>query len=249
MSVKYDLHIHSCLSPCGDAEMTPNNIAGMAKLCGLRVAALTDHNTSKNCPAFFSACERRGVVAIAGMELTTSEDIHMVCLFPTLDSAMEFDAFVEARRMRIKNRPDIFGEQIIMNSNDEVTGKDEYLLIPATELDITSAAREVRRRGGAAFPAHVDKQANGLISILGTFPPEPDFAAAEFFDCGVIPRFKEKHPLLGDVLILKNSDAHTLEAMCASAPGSFDFEDSKDDDDMRHRLIKLLNSRKYSAEF
>ncbi len=249
MSVKYDLHIHSCLSPCGDYEMTPGNIAGMAKLCGLRFAALTDHNTSKNCPAFFSACERRGVVAVAGMELTTSEDIHMVCLFPTLDLAMEFDAFVEPRRLKIKNRPDIFGDQIIMNNNDEVAGKDEYLLIPATELDITSAAREVRRRGGAAFPAHVDKRSNGLISILGTFPPEPDFTAAEVFDHGVISRFKEKHPLLSKVLILKNSDAHTLEEMCAMPPGSFDFEDTADDADMRHQLIKFLNSRKFSAGF
>ena len=74
----YDLHIHSCLSPCGDDDNTPNNIAGMASLCGLNIVALTDHNTTANCPAFFEAAKRYGIIPIAGMELTTSEDIHIV---------------------------------------------------------------------------------------------------------------------------------------------------------------------------
>ena len=77
----YDLHIHSCLSPCGDNDNTPNNIAGMATLCGLNIVALTDHNSCKNCPAFFAAAKKYGIIPIAGMELTTSEDIHIVCLF------------------------------------------------------------------------------------------------------------------------------------------------------------------------
>ena len=94
MSITYDFHIHSCLSPCVDDGMTPNNIAGMSMLNGIRVAALTDHNTCKNCPAFFEACKRVGVVPIAGMELTTVEEIHIVCLFPSLDVAMQFDEFV-----------------------------------------------------------------------------------------------------------------------------------------------------------
>ena len=124
----YDLHIHSCLSPCGDNDMTPNNIAGMAALKGLHLLALTDHNTSKNCPAFFEACRRQGIVPIAGMELTTAEDIHIVCLFETLEAAMDFDAFVDSKRIRIKNRTDIFGEQIICNANDEPLGQEEFLL-------------------------------------------------------------------------------------------------------------------------
>lgn len=124
----YDLHIHSCLSPCGDNDMTPNNIAGMAALKGLNLLALTDHNTAKNCPAFFEACRRQGIVPIAGMELTTAEDIHIVCLFETLEAALAFDAFVDGKRVKIKNRTDIFGEQIICNGNDEPLGQEAYLL-------------------------------------------------------------------------------------------------------------------------
>ena len=83
----YDLHIHSCLSPCGDDDNTPNNIAGMASLCELDIVALTDHNTVKNCPAFFEAAKKYGIIPVAGMELTTSEDIHVVCIFEKLDDA------------------------------------------------------------------------------------------------------------------------------------------------------------------
>ena len=115
----YDLHIHSCLSPCGDNDSTPNNIAGMATLCGLNIVALTDHNTCKNCPAFFAAAKKYGIIPIAGMELTTSEDIHVVCLFEELSDALLFDAFVENNRIKVKNRPDIFGEQIVLDENDE----------------------------------------------------------------------------------------------------------------------------------
>ena len=83
-----DLHIHSCLSPCGEDDMTPCNIAGMGYLNGLKIMALTDHNTAKNCPAFFAACRAYGIVPVPGMELTTAEDVHMVCLFPELETAL-----------------------------------------------------------------------------------------------------------------------------------------------------------------
>ena len=128
----YDLHVHSCLSPCGDDDMTPNNIAGMGVLNGLNIMALTDHNTCKNCPAFFEAAKKNGIIPIAGMELTTAEDIHVVCLFPELESAMAFDDFVQSHRMLVRNRTDIFGFQQIMNGNDEVIGEEEYLLSNAS---------------------------------------------------------------------------------------------------------------------
>ena len=125
----YDLHIHSCLSPCADDDMTPNNIAGMAALKGLQILALTDHNSCKNCPAFFEACRRQGIIPIAGMELTTAEDIHLVCLFETLEAAMNFDRTIESHRMPILNRPEIFGNQWILDGEDEPIGEEEILLI------------------------------------------------------------------------------------------------------------------------
>ena len=114
----YDFHIHSCLSPCADNDMTPNNIAGMAALAGLQIVALTDHNSCRNCPAFFEAAKKAGIIPVAGMELTTAEDIHIVCLFEHLEDALRFNDAVDERRIRIPNRTDIFGDQILMNVED-----------------------------------------------------------------------------------------------------------------------------------
>ncbi len=238
--IKYDLHIHSCLSPCGSEDMTPNNIAGMAMLGGIRAAALTDHNSAKNCPAFFEACRRVGVVPIAGMELTTAEDIHMVCLFPTLEAALEFGELVDQNRMKIPNRPDIFGEQIIMNADDEEIGREEYLLIPATDLDIFTAAQMVRERGGAAYPAHIDKQSNGIIAILGDIPKEAGFAAAEVKDAEKITELRAKYPILEDMLIVTDSDAHALEGMGLEPPELDGVFDSEDENLVRNSIIARL---------
>ena len=124
----YDLHTHSALSPCADNNNTPANLAGIAALSELQIMALTDHNSCKNCPAFFRAAEAYGVIPIAGMELTTAEDIHAVCLFPTLDAAMAFDSEVQKHRVLIKNRTDIFGDQLIMDEEDNVLCREEHLL-------------------------------------------------------------------------------------------------------------------------
>ena len=206
----YDLHLHSCLSPCGDNDMTPNNMAGMASLKGLQIAALTDHNSSKNCPAFLAACEKNGIVGIAGMELTTSEAIHLVCLFEYLDAALGFSAEVEKHRFPIKNKPHIFGEQLILDENDEKIGEEEFLLINATALDLETAVSLARSYGAFVMPAHIDKQANGIIGILGTFPETPAFSYAELSDASAADALKAAHPALDGCTFLSNSDAHYL---------------------------------------
>ena len=206
----YDLHLHSCLSPCGDNDMTPNNMAGMASLKGLQIAALTDHNSSKNCPAFLAACEKNSIVGIAGMELTTSEEIHLVCLFEYLDAALGFSAEVEKHRFPIKNKPHIFGEQLILDENDEKIGEEEFLLINATALDLETAVSLARNYGAFVMPAHIDKQANGIIGILGTFPETPAFSYAELSDASAADALKAAHPALDGCTFLSNSDAHYL---------------------------------------
>ena len=242
MEFTYELHLHSCLSPCGDDLMTPNNIAGMAMLNGVKIAALTDHNTSRNCPAFFEACAKVGVIPVAGMELTTAEEIHMVCLFATLEEAMAFDAVVAEHRMKIKNRPEIFGEQQILDGDDELIGIEEDLLITATDLDIDSAAELVHQMGGACFPAHVDKQANGLIGILGMFPPTPVFRAAELHDMEHRDAYLEKYEEMRPLILLQNSDAHALDQMNMEPLGLLLDVDRADEKAIRRALIAHLRA-------
>lgn len=208
----YDLHIHSCLSPCGDDDMTPNNIAGMGTLNGLNIMALTDHNTCKNCPAFFKAAKKNGIIPVAGMELTTAEDIHVVCLFEELETAMSFDEFIQSHRILIPNRTEIFGFQQIMNENDEIIGEEEHLLSNATDIMIDNVYETVKEHGGICYPAHVDRDANGIITMLGTFPEYEymEFAAAEFHSGENIDNYNEKYPNLRKTLKVVSSDAHYL---------------------------------------
>jgi len=206
----YDLHIHSCLSPCADDDMTPNNIAGMSALNGLNIVALTDHNSCENCPAFLEACKKQGIVGIAGMELTTAEDVHIVCLFEDIEDAMAFSREVYEHIMPIDNRPEIFGNQIITDSEDEPVGEVKKLLISATDLFISDAIELARRHNGHVRPAHIDRESNGIVAILGDVPPEYGFRFVEFRDRANIEPYYEKYESLSGTKTRVSSDAHHL---------------------------------------
>ena len=175
----YDLHIHSCLSPCGDDESTPNSIAGMGELNGLQIMALTDHNTTRNCPYFFEAASNHGIIPIAGMELTTSEEIHIICLFETLSNAMAFDSEIEKRRILIENRTDIFGNQLVCDSMDNVVSKEKHLLSNATAVSFDEVPELVEKFGGVCYPAHIDRDSNSVTAVLGGLPPNHPFKFCE----------------------------------------------------------------------
>ena len=206
----YDFHIHSCLSPCADDDMTVNNIAGMAAIKGLNIIALTDHNSCANCGAFFKACKRQGVIPVPGMELTTAEDIHLLCLFPSLESAAEFESAFDIYRSKIKNKEEIFGNQRILDENDEITGVYEYLLPPASALSLEDAYGLVKAHGGYCWPAHIDRPSNGLIGVLGGFPEKPRFGFVELSANAAKGEYPVKLPDLSGMRLLKNSDAHHL---------------------------------------
>lgn len=235
----YDLHIHSCLSPCGDNDMTPNNIAGMGVVAKLDIMALTDHNTCRNCPAFFKTAQSNGIVPVAGMELTTAEDIHLVCLFEKLEDAMRFDSLVNDKRIPIKNRADIFGEQLVMDENDEVTDTDDYLLSNATLITVDEAPGLVEMCGGICYPAHIDREANGIVSTLGVFPDEPYFPCAELHDGDKRAEYEERFPLLKDKPTVVSSDAHYLWDISGRL-NCFELDCGENEEDIRKKLFERL---------
>lgn len=237
----YDLHIHSCLSPCGDDDSTPNSIAGMGELNGLEIMALTDHNTCKNCPAFFEAALSHGILPVAGMELTTAEDIHAVCLFPNLKKALEFDDYLESRRVLIANRTDIFGNQFICDAYDNVIGEEKFLLSNATDISLEEAPSLVESYGGICFPAHIDRDANGVISVLGVFPETPFFTCAEFHDQNKISEYHKTYGLDEKRLII-NSDAHFLWDIKERSDFLLMDEIPKGSENAGEWLIKYLRS-------
>ena len=239
-----DLHVHSCLSPCGDDDMTPGNIVGMSCLNGLQIVALTDHNSVKNCASFYKIAKTHGIIPVAGVEITTSEDVHAVCLFRTLEDALDFGNLIESRRIPIENDPEIFGRQLIIDENDEISGEEKYLLINAINISLDELYDEVTARGGVCYPAHIDRSANGMIAMLGDFPPEPHFTAFELNDIASLEDCLNKFPIISErgLRHVASSDAHYLTDISEKGFAIELDDEPYSSDRVRNRLIDYLLS-------
>ena len=206
----YDLHIHSCLSPCCDDDMTPRNIANMAALAGLQIIAVADHNTCGNCAAAEIAAREAGLAFVPAMELTTSEEVHVLCLMPDIDAARGFSEYVRESLPDIENNPDIFGPQLIVDENDNLSGIETRMLAAATGIGIYDVPQPVRSYGGVAVLAHADRMSFSVTSNLGFIDPAMGFTASEITRNTEREPFIEANTALKDMRILTDSDAHAL---------------------------------------
>ncbi|NLB91501.1 MAG: PHP domain-containing protein [Clostridiales bacterium] len=207
MKDKYfvDLHIHSCLSPCADEDMNPYNIVAMAKLKGLDAIAITDHNSALNLPAAKKAAAFFDVELIAGIEITSKEEVHMLAYFREVAQALEAGEWIYSHLPKEKNRGDIFGNQLIIDTNYEIAGEEERLLIGATDLSIEEIGEGIVQLGGIYVPAHINRGAYSLLKQFAFIPPTIPFPILE-----VVKELAIKESLLEEAMILHSSDAHYL---------------------------------------
>lgn len=173
MIYRADLHLHSCLSPCGSLELPPSEIARLLAQKGVNLAALTDHNSSLNCPAFAEACAGYGIIPLFGMEAQTQEECHILCLFRDLETALAFSEEIYALMPPIMNNPEKMGDQVYVDADDNILGEIDKYLVTGVELDIFALAERVRALGGVVIPAHCDRPAFSLTSQLGFVPDGP----------------------------------------------------------------------------
>lgn len=174
-----DLHLHSVLSPCGDLSMSPGEILRRAGEAGLNLIAITDHNMCENGAALRVLAANSGISVLYGMELETAEEVHLVCLFDTLHAALEWQETVYPHLPDIQNDPERFGDQAVVDAEENILRFEARLLVNATDIPLAAAWRMVETRGGLAIPAHVDRSAHSLISQLGFVPTDIEFAAVE----------------------------------------------------------------------
>ena len=200
-----DLHIHSCLSPCGDNDMTPADICGMAKLKGLEMIAVTDHNATANLPYVQKAADFYDLLLIPGIELTTREEVHLLGYFPDVETAVAFGEYLKPHMPKGKNKPDFFGHQWVMNEDGEVLREEETLLIGASNLSLKAAAQSIREFGGVPVPAHINRGSNGVLINLGFIPEDISFTAVEVWRA--LPC---SHSAQAGRVVLHSSDAHYL---------------------------------------
>lgn len=209
--ITYDLHIHSCLSPCGDNDSTPANIVGMATLIGLDAIAVTDHNSCANLPAVMKAAEANSIIAVPGMELTTSEEVHVLCYFRSLDAALSFSDYVRDNSLYIANDPEFFGEEIIYDTDDHISGHAKRLLHTASSISFDQVFDVLKDFDGTMVPAHINKTTTSVLSNLGFIPDDSRFTAVEIQTVDKINELEEKYPYINKCHILSSSDAHYLK--------------------------------------
>jgi hypothetical protein len=217
MPLTYDLHLHSCLSPCADNDMTPANIAGFAKLGGLGLIALTDHNSAENLPYIARACRAYGVRLLPGIEMNTAEEIHLLCYLPTVETALTLSREIYSRLPDIPCREKLYGEQIVMDEDDREISRPGKFLLNACSFSLEEAAARCAELGGIAVPAHIDRDSFSVLSVLGTMPDEPRFAAAELRDETRRAGLVASGCLGAETEILVSSDAHSLGAIGGKA--------------------------------
>lgn len=210
MKVFTDMHIHSSLSPCADKSMTPNNIVNMALLKGLDVISVTDHNSAENLEAVINCAEGKNLIVVPGMEIETREEVHVVCMFPGLEAALRMQDIIYKALPGLKNREEIFGQQIVMDENDNIKGCNERFLLTAADISIEDVFREVRFLEGAAIPAHVDRNSYSIISNLGMVPENLGIGYLEVSRNCDTESLSKLYPDIGKYKLIKSSDAHNL---------------------------------------
>ena len=185
--------------------MTPADICGMAKVKGLEIIAVTDHNATANLPYVQKAADFYDLLLIPGIEITTREEVHLLGYFPDVDSALSFGSFLKPHMPKKKNKPEFFGHQWVMNEDGEVLREEETLLMGASDLSLKAAAQAVRDHGGVPVPAHINRGSNGLLINLGFIPEDIRFPAVE-----VWRKLPCSHSAQAGRVVLHSSDAHYL---------------------------------------
>ncbi|MEF9864435.1 MAG: hypothetical protein RSA86_01475 [Christensenellaceae bacterium] len=204
MQIYYDFHIHSALSPCGEDDMTPNNIVNMAKIKGLDAIAVCDHNSTKNVQAIGKVAADAGLTLLPAAEVTTAEEVHILVVFENILQAVAFGDAAYDVLPNIKNNTEFFGNQFIMNEKDEVIGQLDKLLISALPYDIDKCCDMAKEYGGYVIPAHVNKDANSIFANLGFFPPQLKFKTIE-----TVKGLSVEGDISG-FEVIHSSDAHNL---------------------------------------
>jgi 3',5'-nucleoside bisphosphate phosphatase len=205
----YDLHIHSCLSPCSDNDMTPNNIINMAKLKGLDMISITDHNSMHNLESFEAIARRSGILLVPGIEVQTIEDVHLLCYFRNIDDAKEFHYFVKTKKSNYSKVAKSYGMQLLADENDEILGQLMGTLSLPLNVTVAEVSKVVRELKGAMVPAHIDRMVNSIVGSLGFIPKDLPISTVEVMsrDSSDAERYS------GEYNLILNSDAHSLGAI------------------------------------
>jgi len=208
-----DLHVHTVLSACAEVEMIPPLIVKKARELALGIIAITDHNSAENVASVIEAARGLDLAVLPGMEVQSREEVHLLCLFQTLEQVMDWQAVVYANLPPLKNNEDFFGPQFVVDATGDFLCYNGKLLATSVSLSVEQVAAGVVDRGGLCIAAHIDRPAYSLLSNLGFVPPEARLAAMEISRHANVGELQQKHPSLTGRPFICSGDAHRLEEM------------------------------------
>jgi len=241
-----DLHIHTVLSPCGDLEMSPLNIVKKAEEKKIGIIGITDHNSTRHALLCESLAQNYGIMVLKGAEVTTKEEAHCLAFFEKDEEIIEFQSFLESKLPPIKNNPDKFGYQVVVDEQENIIDEVEYLLISATDISVNELQKYVRKHNGIFIPAHVDRPKFSLTSQLGFIPPDLKADAFELSKHTTKEAFVKSAGYLKDSTFTRSSDAHYIEDVGSSTTSflleNLSFEEIK-------KALSGIDGRKTVIDF
>lgn len=205
--MKFDLHIHSCLSPCANLEMAPSEIVERAVAAGMGGIALSDHQSAKNTPAIAECARRAGLACLFGLEVQTAEEVHTLALFDEVEQALAMTDWVYAALPKRVNDPETFGDQPIVTWDNDIVDMEWRILAMGCRRTIPETAARVHELGGLYIAAHVDRPNYSVFSGLGAIPEN-------CFDAVELSRTADEAiwlPRVEGYAVTRSSDAHNLD--------------------------------------
>lgn len=206
-----DLHIHTCLSPCADLTMSPKRIVEKAEEMKLDIIAVCDHNAAENVMATINAAKGKNLTVLAGMEVTSSEEVHVIALFDTAEAVFVLQELVYKTLLPGENNEELFGQQIIANEFDEVEGYNNRLLIGATTLPLSQIVKHIHMNDGLVIASHIDRETYSIIGQLGFVPKDLNIDALEVSPHTTPDQVKIDIPETDQYPLITSSDAHLLK--------------------------------------
>jgi predicted metal-dependent phosphoesterase TrpH len=206
-----DLHIHTCLSPCAELVMSPLRIVEKAASSGLNIIAICDHNSVENTDVTRRLAKEKGINAIPGIEITSSEEVHILGLFRDTNTAVEMQDIVYENLQSGENDEDAFGMQVVVNENDEVLSFNKRLLIGSTSLSVNQVVEAIHSFDGLAIAAHIDREGFGIIGQLGFIPFDLRLDALEISVNTPMDKARERFREYSHIPWITSSDAHKLD--------------------------------------
>ncbi len=189
--------------------MTPRRILKEARQKGLQIIAISDHNTAENVPAVVALSS--DVVVIPSLEVTTSEEAHILALMPDLASALRLQEMIYRDLPVIGKESRLYTDQVVVDKDDYVVRFCDRLLINAVKMSAKEVVEEIHELGGLAIACHIDREVFSLLTQLGFIPEDIELDGIEISFRTSLEEAKKQYYRYLNYPWLRNSDAHSPE--------------------------------------